>query len=56
LAEPAIWVILSVQPAYQIHRSIAASISAVAAVLVRPVARSSSVNWPRRPSSISAMR
>src|SRR5262249_29878749 len=55
-ADPVTCANLSAHPAYQTQRSTAASTSAPAAALVRPVARSSSVNWSRRPSSISATR
>lgn len=57
LAPPTIWPILSVQPAYQTQRSMAASTTAAAFDLDRPSASPTSrTNWSRRPSSISAMR
>src|SRR5262249_5129499 len=57
LALPYTAAILSVQPAYQIHRSIAASTVAFARAAVPPsAARTSATNWSRRPSSISATR
>lgn len=56
-APPTTWAILSVQPAYQTQRSIAASTSAAALDREIPSAAATScANWPRRPSSISATR
>lgn len=57
LAPPAIWPILSVQPAYQTQRSIAASTTAAALDFDSPSdAATSRTNWSFRPSSISATR
>jgi hypothetical protein len=56
LAAPVTAASLSAHPAYQTHRSMAAFTSVVALLLDWPVWRTSSVNWSRRPSSISAMR
>src|SRR3954469_21099008 len=50
LADPVTCATLSAHPAYQTQRSTAASTSARAAVLLRPAARTSSVNCSRRPS------
>ena len=56
-APPTTWPILSVQPAYQTQRSMAASTTAAALDLDRPSASATSrTNWSLRPSSISAMR
>lgn len=56
-APPTIWPILSVHPAYQTQRSMAASTTAVALDFDSPSASATSrTNWPLRPSSISAMR
>lgn len=56
-APPTTCAILSVQPAYQTQRSIAASTTAAAFAFDRPSASATSrVNWSLRPSSISAMR
>lgn len=56
-APPTTWPILSVQPAYQTQRSIAASTTADALDLERPSASETSrTNCSRRPSSISATR
>lgn len=56
-APPTIWPILSVQPAYQTHRSIVASTTAVAFGFDSPSASATSrTNWSLRPSSISATR
>jgi hypothetical protein len=57
LALPYTDAILSVQPAYQTQRSMAASTAPAAAAADAPsAARTSSMNWSRRPSSISATR
>ena len=57
LEEPATWATLSDQPAYQTQRSTAASTLAAACFwLVPSLAATSSTNWARRPSSISATR
>src|SRR5256714_5939142 len=54
LAAPITWAILSAQPAYQTHRSIAAS--TVDGASPGSLAATSSTNWARRPSSSSAIR
>lgn len=57
LPPPTTWAILSVQPAYQTQRSIAASTWAAAFDFDRPSASATSATyWSRRPSSISAIR
>lgn len=57
LPPPTTWAILSVQPAYQTQRSIAASTCSVAFDFDRPSASATSwTNCALRPSSISAMR
>ncbi len=53
---PVTCAILSAQPAYQTHVSIAAATSFVAARLVIPVTASSSASCADRPSIISATR
>jgi hypothetical protein len=54
LAPPATWWILSAQPAYQTHRSIATLTSRAGSCA--PVSRSSDSSCPLRPSMISATR
>ena len=57
LDDPSTWVNLSDHPAYQTHRSMAASTARAAARAVSPsAAPTSAANWSRRPSSISATR
>ena len=57
LAAPATWATLSVQPAYQTQRSMAAATWSRAARGRTPsAAPTSAANWPARPSSISATR
>ena len=54
---PRTWASLSVQPAYQTQRSIAAATVARARAAVRPsAADTSSTNWSNRPSITSATR
>src|SRR5437764_1371086 len=53
LALPCTWASLSAQPAYQTHRSMAASTSAASP---SAPSRTSATNWSRRPSSSSAIR
>ena len=56
-ADPVTWAILSVQPAYQTQRSMAASTWAAALRRVRPsAAATSAANWAARPSISSATR
>lgn len=57
LPPPTTWAILSVQPAYQTQRSIAASTTAAALDFESPSESATSrTNWSLRPSSISATR